>query len=243
MEEKIVINRYLNGDYAKQNPDWDLADSPWKASKVNEILKRHSLLPNSLVEVGCGAGGVMVELAKAMIDCRMTGFDVAPDLEGFWRRISVPNITFVLGDYFQSPIPIPDLVLVLDVIEHVADPYEFLVHLRNRSITVLFHIPLDLSAVSVIREEPLLHVRRKVGHIHHYTKGLALSLLDECGFDVVEATYSGASFCAPNRSVKTKIMGVVRRMAGMLNRDVAVRIWGGDTLFVLARSRGCTTIV
>ena len=237
MTEDIVRSRYLSGEYAKQNPDWDSGDSPWKAGKISEILNNHSICPLSLTEVGCGAGGVLAELQKAFPDCQMTGFDIAPELNEFWKNISARNTTFVLGDYFQSDLSVPDLVMVLDVIEHVADPHGFLTRLRQKSGTVIFHIPLDLSALSVLRESPLLHVRRKVGHIHYFTKGLALALLDECGFDVIEAKYSNASSNAPNRSFLTKLASVLRRTLALVDRDIAVRLLGGDTLFVLARAR------
>ena len=237
MEQDLVRNRYLCGEYARLNPDWDSVDSPWKAKIVSELVRRHGLPLNSLVEIGCGAGGVLEELGNEIGGCRMIGYDIAPELVHFWKRISAPNIRFVLGDYFQCEAPVPDLVLVLDVIEHVADPYDFLVRLRERCGTVIFHIPLDLSAVSILREEPLLHVRHKVGHIHYFTKGLALSLLEECGFEVIESTFTGASFDAPHRKFKTKAVSLLRRIFGLINRDFSVRLLGGDTLLVLARAR------
>lgn len=235
--EDVVTNRYKSGDYAKRNPDWDSADSPWKAQKVLDILTRHAITPQSLVEIGCGAGGVLAALRAQLPDCQMTGFDIAPDLASFWRRVTDPHIKFVLGDYFSQPGFQPDLTLVLDVIEHLADPFEFLVKLQKQGGTVIFHFPLDLSAVSVLREKPLLHVREKVGHIHYFTKGLALSLLEECGYDIIEAIYSGASFDAPGRTVKTRAAAVIRRAINSINRDIAVRLLGGDTLFVLAKAK------
>lgn len=235
--EDIVARRYKSGDYAKRNPEWDSADSPWKAQKVLDILTRHAITPQSLVEIGCGAGGVLAALRAKLPHCQMTGFDIAPDLAPFWRQITDPDIEFVLGDFFSQPDMRPDLTLVLDVIEHLADPFEFLGKLQKQGGTVIFHFPLDLSTVSVLREKPLLHVREKVGHIHYFTKGLALSLLEECGFDIVEATYSGASFNAPGRTIKTRAAAVIRRVMNWVDRDIAVRLLGGDTLFVLAQAR------
>lgn len=34
MNEDRVARRYLTGDYAEKNPDWDSADSPWKADRA-----------------------------------------------------------------------------------------------------------------------------------------------------------------------------------------------------------------
>ncbi len=91
--------------------------------------------------------------------------------------------------------------------------------------------------MSVLRESPLLHVRDKVGHIHYFTKGLALALLVECGYEVLDWKYTGAAFTAPQRSWKTRVAGLVRRLAYAANKDAGVRLMGGETLMVLARAR------
>ena len=55
---------------------------------------------------------------------------------------------------------------VLNVIEHLANPVEFLSLLGGHAEHYLFHFPFDLSPVSVLREMPVLHVGRNVGHLH-----------------------------------------------------------------------------
>jgi hypothetical protein len=52
-----------------------------------------------------------------------------------------------------------EVLMMLDVIEHLADPHDFLSKLHGKAKYYVFHIPLDLSAVSVFRETPLLYVR------------------------------------------------------------------------------------
>jgi len=131
-----------------------------------------------------------------------------------------------------------EVILALDVLEHLQDPFEFLARLRGYAAHYIFHFPLDLSALSVAREAPLLHARTKVGHIHYYTKGLALSLLTECGYEIVASTFTGAAFSAPRRSWKTWIAAVPRRVIYAINRDFGARLLGGETLMVLARARG-----
>lgn len=37
-----TLDRYLNGDYADKNPDWDSADAPWQASKITKVLSDSS---------------------------------------------------------------------------------------------------------------------------------------------------------------------------------------------------------
>jgi len=234
MTESIVSKRYLDGEYARANPHWDAEDAPWKASKVRSLLDRQGVAPESIAEVGCGSGAVLAELRRAYPDAELAGFDIAPGAEEHWRRHADYHIRFTLGDFLESEDRF-DVILLLDVIEHLENPFDFLCRIRSRADLFAFHVPLDLSAMSVLREKSLLFVRDKVGHIHYYTKGLALALLGECGYEIIEARYTGAAFSAPQRTIKTRLAGLFRRTARLLGEDVAVRLLGGETLLVLAR--------
>lgn len=237
MTHDPVTRRYTDGDYAQQNPDWDSADSPWKAQQVLGLLARHSLAPISVVEVGCGAGGVLAALRLHWPHADMEGFDIAPGLPALWAQRETERIRFTLGDYLTTERPTPDLTLVLDVLEHLGDPFTFLAALRERAGWTVFHIPLDLSAISVVSERPLLHVRHKVGHLHYFTRGLALAMLDECGWDVLEDCYTHPALTAPNKGVLTRLAGLLRAVARGLLGHAGVRLMGGETLLVLARPR------
>lgn len=237
MNNDIVTRRYTSGDYAETNPDWDVGDSPWKSERINALLNAHGLRPSSVTEIGCGAGGVLASLRPHFPSADFTGYDIAHGLQRLWDRHRESDIRFVLGDFFEQDVASADLVLVLDVIEHLGNPFDFLDQLRGRCHHAVFHFPLDLSVMSVLREKPLLHVRRKVGHLHFFTRGLVLALLDECGFEVIEARYTGAAYSAPNRGMFTRFAGLLRRLARTLMGDAGVRLLGGETLMVLARPR------
>jgi len=140
--------------------------------------------------------------------------------------------------FFKIDLIHHDAILLLDVLEHVTDPHQFLFDLKDKTDYLVIHFPLDLSALSVLRESPLLHVRRKVGHIHYFTKGLALELLEECGLEVIDWQYTGAAFSAPQRSLKTKVFSLFRRAVYTLNKDLGVRLLGGETLMVLVKPIG-----
>jgi SAM-dependent methyltransferase len=237
MQQDPTLDRYLNGDYAQKNPDWDSADASWKAGKLHQLLAAHDCLPSSVVEIGCGSGAILSALRGYYPKASLAGFDIAPEASRFWSDASLRGLRFELADYLSLDEPVPDLILLLDVLEHLGNPWEFLARLRHRSKLVAIHFPLDLSAVSILRESPLLQVRDQVGHLHYFTRGLALSLLDESGFDIVEARYTGAALDAPQRSLKTRVAGWARRLAYAVDRDFGARLLGGETLMVLARPR------
>lgn len=228
--------RYLSDEYLRRNPSWDQEDSAWKAQRVLQLMRRHGLLGPRIVEVGCGAGGVLAELARALPEARFRGFDIAPDAARLWPPPGqISNLELEVGDLLAREEAPYDLALILDVVEHVGDPLDFLDRMRPRAAHHILHFPLDLSAIAVLRGSPLMHVREKVGHLHFYTKDLALALLADSGYDVVEWLYTGAAFSAPQRTWRTRLASLPRRLAYALGKDAGVRLLGGETLMALAR--------
>ena len=222
----IVERRYHDGTYLCQNPDWDRQDSPWKADLVRRLLNDFGIMPCSVCEVGCGTGDVLVNL-KA---------HYPPQVAQFWKEHERHGIHFQQGDFFDLYRETYDVLMLLDVIEHLSDPFTFLERLRDAAEHFVLHIPLDLSALSVLRERPLVEVRAKVGHIHYYTKSLALATVQECGFEVLSWRYSGAALYSPGKSLKTRLAMLPRRLLYALHKDIGVRALGGETLLVLARA-------
>ena len=233
-----IENRYLDGSYLDNNNNWDREDAEWKANLVYCLLRSHSLEVNSVCEVGCGSGDILRHLQRVLPRAELCGYDISPQLLPFWNRSNeevLSPICFNLGDFHEINTIKHDVLLMLDVFEHVRDPFTFLEISRNHARNFVFHIPLDLSALGVARKNPLLNVRRKVGHLNFYTKDLALETLTDCGYTIIDWKYTGASFNSPNRSFYTKLASVPRRVLYTLNKDVGVRVFGGETLLVLAK--------
>jgi cyclopropane fatty-acyl-phospholipid synthase-like methyltransferase len=232
--------KYLTDQYITDNPTWDLEDSPWKATKVAMILAANGIQPESVCEVGCGAGYILSELRSHYPEADLFGFDIASSASRFWSKHESRRIEFTVGDFVTANSRRYDAILVLDVIEHVRDPFAFLSAMCKWGRWFVLHIPLDLSAITVMREKPILNVRSKMGHIHYFTKNLALSLLNEAGYRVIDWRYTGAGFSVPRSSWKTKLARPPRWLARKLNEDWAVRTLGGETLLVLAEPSDTT---
>lgn len=230
--------QYLTSEYFERNPTWDLEDTPWKASIVATALKRNKITPTSICEVGCGSGGCLAELRTIYPKMELSGFDIAPDATLFWKQYEGLNIHFEVGDILQKTIHKYDVLLMLDVIEHLVDPHTFLMGLHGRANYYIFHIPLDLSAASVFREYPLLYARDRVGHIHYFTKQLALTLLGECGYTIIDSSYTQVAITSHPLTCKTLIARVLRRIVQLLiGKDRGVLLLGGETLIVLASNQ------
>ncbi|MBD2520487.1 hypothetical protein H6G93_37220 [Nostoc sp. FACHB-973] len=129
-----------------------------------------------------------------------------------------------------------DLVMAIDVFEHVEDYFGFLRKLKEKGKYKLFHIPLDLSVQSVLRSSPILKSRFKYGHIHYFTKETALASLKDMGYEVLDYLYTSVSLDLPNRNGwKNSLLNVPRKVLFSINQDLAARLLGRFSLLVLTK--------
>jgi SAM-dependent methyltransferase len=226
---------YTDGTYLRNNPDWHAADSAWKAAHVADMLARHGIEPRTVAEAGCGAGGVLHALAAHLPQgTRFTGFDISPDAYALASRKAGGALEFRLEDITASDERF-DLVLAMDVFEHVEDYFGFLRRLKPRGTHAIFHIPLELSALSVIRPRPLIEARRSVGHLHHFSKETALAALEDTGYRVLDHAYTSGRTELSGLGWKTRLLKGPRQALYALDPDTAARVLGGYSLLVLAK--------
>ena len=127
-----------------------------------------------------------------------------------------------------------DLLLVIDVFEHVDDYLGFLRKLRKYAKYKVFHIPLDMSVQSVFRVSPILNARAKVGHLHYFNKETALMSLEYAGYKIIDSFFTAGAIETYRPGLGRKVLFLPRKLAYYLNKDFAARIFGGFSLMVLA---------
>ena len=226
---------YRDNTYLEANPDWHEGDADWKAGKVAELLERNSVRPSTIADVGCGTGGVLRALAADGVGSAWTGWDISPQAHEIAVANASGGVDFRLGDISETDERF-DLVMALDVFEHVDDYLGFLRNLAGRSTHTVFHIPLDMTALSVARSTPMLRNRERIGHIHYFSKDTALATLADTGFQVVDTMYTGVGIDGGGLSLKRKVLRLPRQMLFRVDQDLAARVLGGWSLMVLATS-------
>lgn len=226
---------YTSGEYLEKHPTWHTEESAWKVRHIMPMMKRHRLEPNIICEVGCGAGEVLRLLQENMSDaCTFWGYDISPHAFAIGKERANERLHFKLADIRQEQDAFFDLILVLDVIEHLEDYFSFLRDIKAKSRYKLFHIPLEVSVQGVLRGKIFMRNRDLHGHLHHFTKETALRTLEDVGYEVLDYTYS-PEYEMPTTSLQTNLMKIPRRVFFALQRDQAVRILGGARLLVLAQ--------
>lgn len=232
----MAIEMYLNGEYLAKNPTWDVEHSPWKAKQILRMLTRNNLLPKTICEVGCGFGEILVQLQKEMEqDCVFYGYEISRQAFEHCKQKSNERLHFRFEDISTEKETFFDVILLVDLIEHLEDYFAFLRKLKSKSQYTIFHIPLDLSVQTVLRISPILRDRKQVGHINYFTMELALQTLVDVGYEVLDYFYTAASVDLPVKSIKRRLLKWPRRLLFAANEDLAARVLGGYSLLVLAK--------
>jgi hypothetical protein len=180
---------YESGEYLEKNPHWHAADSAWKAEQILKMIRKHGLNPATVCEVGCGAGEILNNLHAQLPETIFFGYEVSPQAFEICSAKSKERLQFTLGDLLKTDKRF-DLLLCIDVFEHVPNYLSFLEKLRGHAERFVFHIPLDLSMLSILRPARLMKTRYGVGHVHMFTAEMALAVLKDTGYEVVDSFFT-----------------------------------------------------
>ena len=227
---------YRTGAHSQLAPTWHVDESAAKAREILRLMESHQLTPRTICEVGCGAGEVLRQLQVALPDdTEFTGYDISPQAIELAQPRANERLHFRLGDFTQEDAGSYDMLLVLDVLEHLEDYFSFLRSLKARGMYKMFFFPLDLSVQSVIRPHGLLHTRDVFAHLHYFTRETALRTLEDTGYRILDAVYTSDALDSPTRLPGRRLLRWPRKAAFALNHDIAAHLLGGYRLLVLAQ--------
>ena len=127
--------------------------------------------PSSVVDMGCGEGMVIEFLRESSPSFDYVGLDQNEESILEARRRN-PGLRFHVADLFDEPPPEApaDLVLCLEVIEHLEDPEEALRRLALWGRTVLVSVPWEpyFRAGNLVRGKYLQRLGNHPEHIQQY---------------------------------------------------------------------------
>jgi SAM-dependent methyltransferase len=227
---------YTEGGYLQQNPDWSAADSDWKAGMIAGLLRKNAVPFQTVAEVGCGVGGVLLGLQRQMGQGRYSGYDISPQAIALAQRHQNEHLHFYNEDFTAQAYETADLLLMVDVAEHVPDYYRFLQQLKGKARRFVFHIPLDMSCRTLLKPHVLLQQRQSVGHIHYFTKEQVWWILADCGYTIVDWHYTKPRIDIDRpKGIKAAVKKMLRNACYALGPDRAVKLWGGYSVLVLAQ--------
>jgi SAM-dependent methyltransferase len=238
----MASNIYTDGTYLDNVGDWHTGDAPWKSDQVAALLERNHLDPRSVHDVGCGAGEVLARLQPRLrADAELLGMDIATDAIALAGQRTNDRLAFEQGDYLAADVGRPDVLLLLDVFEHVPDYLGFLTELRDRADLFVFHIPLDLCAWAVtLRSRWMLHMRETYGHLHYFSYETALATLEDAGYTIVDECFTDDYDADPamvptGAASKQRVYYEARRRLFRRRPRLAAAVFPHFNVLVLAR--------
>jgi len=224
---------YTSGEYGARNPGWHQEHSHWKAAQVQRMLQKHGIQPKRLAELGCGAGGILECLHRELQPKpQCVGFEISPQAYAMACQRQTNGLQFKLESPSQE-IDFFDVVLAMDVLEHVEDYLEFIRNLKHIGSLKILHVPLDLSILSILRPSYLQQAREGVGHLHYFTRETALASLEQAGLSVKDWFYTSVE--VDNGVYGQKRLHWMRKFLFSRNPDLAARLLGGFSILVLAQ--------
>jgi len=168
--------------YVHHDGHWHREDAAAKAKAVDTLVAHMHRRPSVVGDVGSGPGYVLAQLRA-----RWSHWDPPPSL---WGSDPALQPSQVLPGLLAPPParPTADLVLCLDVFEHVPDPVPFLEGLAQVAPWAIFRIPLDDNRWARLRPERAFHTLARLGHLHAYSVHSFLSPLTRAGWQPVRHT-------------------------------------------------------
>lgn len=177
--------RYTPGadDELARNIAWRSLCAANKADHVEMLLAESGARPRSVVEVGCGDGVLLAELARRGIGERHDGFDISeravasaagrPEIERA-ERFDGATLPVADGAY--------ELAVLSHVLEHVPDPAPLLAEAARSAGAVLVEVPLEDNRSA---SRPSAQRGREVlGHLHRFARSEVHALADGAGLRV-----------------------------------------------------------
>ena len=229
---------YTSDEYLRTTGEtWHAEDSKWKAGQILNIMRKNHLRPDTMAEIGCGAGGILRELSKHL-PSKFEGYDIAPRAIEMARQTE-SNVQFHCADMLETDARF-DVLLVIDVFEHIPDYMGFVSQCRGKADYKVYHIPLDLSVSSMLRNSFIptggVTPQGRI-HLHYFTADWALATLKETGHEIVDYAYTNGSFGVfwQHPSFKTALANVPRWLVSKVSDALSARLFGGYSLLVLAK--------
>jgi hypothetical protein len=237
--------KYTQGEYLANVPDWHAGDAQWKAGKIIELLQRNSLVPQTVCDVGCGAGEILLQLQQHLgPDARLHGYDISPQAIAICKPKENDRLHFHQQGFPQESAEKFALLLVLDVFEHIPDYLDFLTRLAGRAHSFVFHIPLDMTAWSLVRKSGyMMYMRKRYGHLHYFSCETAIATLEDAGFEIKDYFFTwDGDVDRPQwrdflRHPFRSVLHVVERLAFRMVPRFMASLRSGYNIMLLAETR------
>ena len=181
---------YSNGDYLNKNPTLHVEDSVYKMKFIGELLgnvKWPIDRPIEILDIG-GGGGYLGRLVCDWFHSNgyiatMSALDVSNDMVNAQMACN-PNIlkSYIGGlDELGHDVYF-DLILMIDVIEHIQENSSYSVKLNSYGKYIIYNIPIEFNYIDRVRNFLMKGryytlQKESLGHLHFFSTKTAINFI------------------------------------------------------------------
>ncbi|HET8758791.1 MAG TPA: class I SAM-dependent methyltransferase [Solirubrobacteraceae bacterium] len=175
----MSTREFYEAGYAVADPRggrWRAIGARSKAAHVEALTARAGLTPRTVVEIGCGDGSVLAELAARgwVVD----GFELAENAAAAARERGIARrVERFDGEHVPAETDEYDLAVLSHVLEHVPDPLPLLAEAARVAPSVLVEVPLEDNRSA--RRPAKKRLSEEAGHLHAFSRARVLRLVRE----------------------------------------------------------------
>ena len=249
VDQERLHNLYNASHYKDNTSDWEDSASSYRADAFYIALCLAGIHDsvNSFLDVGCGSGGVLMQLYKKYgsmlnsgnttfhgVDLSINAIEIANKL---YPKSKDNNISFTVGSYNNSPSDNYDVVSIIHVLEHCPDMLEMLSECEMKGQYLYINVPIEVNIFYSFRKKVLVNQYKKYGHLHFFNEDFFVCWLEQNGFKLISIVYS-SDFEVVKSGFSYNLMQLLRRWCGrLIGPSRAMWLLGGYSLGVLVKSR------
>jgi SAM-dependent methyltransferase len=223
-KQNNISDFYKLDKYQIKNSTLHKEDSSWKAEKIMPLIDR--IVQNSdkkiitILDVGGGAGLILSIISKYIKNkynrkVKKIALDLSPGMLKVQAK-NDPDLFLCLNEDIKKTSLAKksiDIVLLIDVLEHLTVPEEALKEIRRISQFCIIKIPLEnnfnFKVINFFDKGKLRQMLKKdLGHINVFSRKSLLCLLKQSGINVVSFEYTNVfSYLRCSEYYRGKIKG------------------------------------
>ncbi len=181
--------RFYEEGYS-QNPDaarlysrWRALGAVGKADHVIALCARGGVRPLSTLEVGCGDGALLCELARRGFGGQLSGVEITQAaVKIASTRPQIDSVRLYDGLHVPAPDGAYDLGILSHVLEHVPQPAALLAEVARACRAVVVEVPLEANW-SARRAGKREHAT-EVGHLQRLDRRAARAIVADAGLSL-----------------------------------------------------------
>lgn len=222
VDEERLSNLYNSGGYERNTSNWEDNVSRYRAQAFIEALQRADLTEKvtSILDVGCGSGGVLAELANQLQfqGIHLEGIDISGRAIEIARALAKEkNVEHRIKYHVKSITEFPTtrdytLISLIHVLEHCPDMLAMLGACTCRCKYVYINVPLEFNVLYSAMKSAPRKLYELYGHLHFFDEAFLLKWLDNNGFEVLASVYS-ADYRVPKSGVAYAAVRLLRRLS------------------------------